>query len=438
MVKSKCGEIFRMDTDGTYCFICFHCGDEFHTAISILHHINLHFNNETKPLTTPIGNNIDTTPVEEIKIETVCSIVEVKHEEENDNIFEQFSGFKNTTAADFVLPVPAVNRQCFRCDLCAKEFSSKTTIKRHITVKHVTRSPITYSCDKCSKAFRTKTGRRKHLAECHSMTDMSVVKRKVVRPPKICLPCGKPFEFKCDYDKHFETHSIGPHYCYVCRIEAKDVKALIRHIRRNHSRFSCTHCNDTFVSRNELQLHTINVHRIGDVKPFKCELCNRQYLNAKVYEKHVHSHATMVDSHPCSSCPKVYPSLGKLNDHCRRVHLGVRKHQCAICGQLFWRRSFLEVHMMRHKNEKLHKCSQCDRAFYTAARLRQHFTVHTGDRPFVCDTCGRAFRTLANLKNHALLHDEKKFECEWCEKRFTQPNSRRLHVKAMHGGGTKI
>ena len=53
--------------------------------------------------------------------------------------------------------------------------------------------------------------------------------------------------------------------------------------------------------------------------------------------------------------------------------------------------------------------------------------IHTNEKPYECDVCEKRFTSICNLKKHMRIHtNEKPYECDVCEKRFTQSG----HLKA--------
>lgn len=56
--------------------------------------------------------------------------------------------------------------------------------------------------------------------------------------------------------------------------------------------------------------------------------------------------------------------------------------------------------------------------FSTKSRLNRHMNTHNRETIFYCDLCDFQTFTKNSLTNHKKLHGEKRFECEFCGKKF--------------------
>jgi len=54
------------------------------------------------------------------------------------------------------------------------------------------------------------------------------------------------------------------------------------------------------------------------------------------------------------------------------------------------------------------------------------------EKKYECLACGKGFRGLASLQLHRAIHEEKKFTCNFCYKRFTQKGNMRTHIQKKH------
>ena len=66
--------------------------------------------------------------------------------------------------------------------------------------------------------------------------------------------------------------------------------------------------------------------------------------------------------------------------------------------------------------KKLFKCTECGEAFSTKSYFEIHVSTHSNDRPFMCEICGKGFMLQSVLSRHLKTHtDEKPFECQECD-----------------------
>lgn len=123
----------------------------------------------------------------------------------------------------------------FKCDICAKNFDTIGTIRRHMVVHFTKNLRKNYStCKICLLPFQDI---RSHIKAVH----LNKQKNQIDKYP--CDPCSLTFDTKQEYNTH-----IGHHRPYVC-----------------------TACSQSFNKKQTLDLHFAAIH--VQENRFKCNLC---------------------------------------------------------------------------------------------------------------------------------------------------------------------
>ncbi|XP_017480901.1 PREDICTED: zinc finger and SCAN domain-containing protein 12-like [Rhagoletis zephyria] len=167
----------------------------------------------------------------------------------------------------------------------------------------------------------------------------------------------------------------------------------------------------------------------GIRRAHECQACGLEFLRRTDFLQHrktVHS-----NKFPCPFCSKLLHTNDALRVHLR-LHGGEPAYKCDLCQRTFNQKVHYRYHMDRHNNVRNFKCTVCEKAFLSKHDLTVHMRTHTGERPYECEICGKDFLILQHLKMHRYSHTSKSFECPECKQKFISPSTLRIHQHTIH------
>ncbi|RVE49450.1 hypothetical protein evm_005881 [Chilo suppressalis] len=140
----------------------------------------------------------------------------------------------------------------------------------------------------------------------------------------------------------------------------------------------------------------------------------------------------------CKECLKAFFSMLNLRNHYIRVH-APKLYKCTECKKAFGSPSYLETHKAQKHSTII--CSECGKTFKNQRSFKCHEMSHL--MRFVCQDCGRVYKNKSTFKKHIELNvcsqktraspANAKYTCDYCNKKYTQKVSLRVHIQYEHG-----
>lgn len=217
-------------------------------------------------------------------------------------------------------------------------------------------------------------------------------------------------------------------------------------------RYSCDHCDLTFLKKSRLAQHKSR-HKflkdeLGKRIKYPCDQCDLTFLlesRLRLHKNKVHSNGIL-----CPHCQSEFSTIELMRQHSRFAHrvTGGRTtykkrnydyELCTVCGKQV-RHDLMKSHVdLVHIAEKNIICTDCGKAFLLPIYLKTHRQVHhsNGVRPFICDFCGKGSFTKRLLIIHIKRHHTVKVEvrCNLCLKGFFTKQDLKRHLRRMHPAG---
>lgn len=168
------------------------------------------------------------------------------------------------------------------CKFCAKTFTSKGRLSRHVRAKHFIQNEDAVACDICGRVCPNN--------------EAVIAHRQTHRDDKEfqCDYCGKGFTRKKNLEFHIRSHTgIRPFQCKVCPKSFATVSGLICHVRTHTKErpFKCPFCDKCYIHSTDLRRHRRS-HGCEE-KRFQCEVCEMKFFERKYLMAHLKTHKSI-------------------------------------------------------------------------------------------------------------------------------------------------
>eukprot|EP01083_Nonionella_stella_P130949 397560_1 len=175
------------------------------------------------------------------------------------------TGKSSLTAPQQMIPV-------FKCEFCPEEFTIKDLLVHHVAVLH----KLSHNTME-SEEDPTSTSTSTIASECD--TNQQEATSNVSFGKFQCDDCPEYFPVSSMLLLHKRSHKKN-----LCKICGKYFKRLTRHmvVHTDVRPFKCDVCDKTFKSRGCLTTHK-HTHN----KPFKCNMCPRAFVSDVLLAAHI-------------------------------------------------------------------------------------------------------------------------------------------------------
>ena len=357
-------------------------------------------------------------------------------------------------------------KHSFKCDICARTFISKASLKSHKS--HHSRfgsklltsskpleprqvsftSPVPGSKANVSEESNLNTKQKADInvqqscecEVCHksfqSVRSLSQHKRvhAAMNTALICSFCGKRFSSKFTLLRHKQCQHDRPYKCQRCGERFRTDLGRLRHLMYKHGtaetsktkvkggqfRIRCLHCDKRFMTRNGRYKHMRKCHtEQSSVGPWKCQHYKNEFQNVSGMRKHLNKrHTKEKKSEPYKGCePGGEVGLKTINSDV------ADKTQTCLKSAKFghW------------------KCQYCSKEFQSYSGVRKHLRKKHGKKTGSVAYQGYKPGWKDGVEPVGSTVDEKTqtakippWKCQYCSKEFQSDSGIKKHIKKKH------
>ena len=324
-----------------------------------------------------------------------------------------------------------------QCRLCYEGCPTEDDLKRHEETAHeldkkelnlsfITLKDLVFKCEKCPGiGFLTENILKMHRKSKHQHGGQSLqlkekgsslikekedsktrskdpLLRKALEPVDICKLCHREFFRK----NKLQAHKQKFHKYELKYFDTETTDAELT--------FSCTKCNDRFISENSLKIHLLQQHHFTKfnyrdydflksqcynetINKFQCSLCFEEIQAYATMVRHVAGwHKKEIDLlrnisskvksvFSCPECEKTFKTKNSKFVHRILNHYNLKGTYCNLCDVQFVNQMGALMHRKRiHKNElqalkenfsvkeKHYTCTMCSSKYYAEGSLTYH------------------------------------------------------------------
>ena len=112
---------------------------------------------------------------------------------------------------------------------------------------------------------------------------------------------------------------------------------------------------------------------------------------------------------------------------------------CQVCEKIILKYRWVGHKTACYPNMKIHQCPHCDYRTSKHIYFKRHISRHPGGDTNSCDKCEKSFISVFRLEKHiAQDHNNGKWYCKWCPKKFSSRRTCAFHTKSCSGNPDRI
>lgn len=259
------------------------------------------------------------------------------------------------------------------------------------------------ACKLCRSSIDSIGQAIEHLKEIHAK-NMTVDIEDHIIPFKFdsdkfkCCICLAEFGKYKPLLLHMNVHYRN-YECSICGAGFINAHMLNSHKHIHGSgEFECEKCHKVFNSNQKRKAHEKS-HT--DANFHKCPYCVERFCNSKYKDGHMAKvHGVPLATYNCKACDKTFTDSTRYNTHLKRDHLLEKPYKCELCSKEFFVPRLLRDHMISHSGERKFQCEVCLKSYGMKRTLREHMRIHNNDRRFTCDHCEQSFVQKCSWRSH--------------------------------------
>ncbi|XP_012138223.2 uncharacterized protein LOC105662179 [Megachile rotundata] len=264
------------------------------------------------------------------------------------------------------------SKQGLSCNVCGKEYDTRTALHIHATTEHASipedptspqeKSPLTATsmfCTLCGKDYASQDALRRHITEEHQPPIMNTLPQT---PATTSTTTNSNATSQSTSERKVTSMTPTSSYCEICNKEL---------------------CNKYFMKTHMQRMHGIEIENGAQIGGVICNICNKELCSKYFLRVHKHNTHGIVDENAPSSVKQEALEATNTDDALKPEQLGDLSHRyfthftevCPICSRRFRSIKWLKAHLMgEHGKAGIDKWREMEQHYQTASRTTNRTT----------------------------------------------------------------